>query len=130
MKPSIGVLLYTYNRTDDARINQEIIRNVWGKSELFDEIKIIHTYNGEEAWYPEQYLEDKLIRRENLGHFLGAEDLINTGMTAFQNEFPDVEYIIILAADTWCVKPNYIASIIDNMRKDDFVNILLWYLMT
>ncbi len=30
----IGVLIYTYNRTDDARINMEIIRNEWSRFEI------------------------------------------------------------------------------------------------
>ena len=40
-KLKIGVLLYTYNRVNDVRINMEIIRNVWGKIELLKEVVIL-----------------------------------------------------------------------------------------
>lgn len=29
----VGVLIYTYNRVDDAKINMELIREVWEKKE-------------------------------------------------------------------------------------------------
>ena len=43
---NIGVLIYTYNRVDDAKINMDIIRNVWEKSKYFENVKIIHSFNG------------------------------------------------------------------------------------
>ena len=44
-KPDIGVLLYTFDRVEDAYINQEILRNVWGTSGYFGSITIVHAYN-------------------------------------------------------------------------------------
>lgn len=34
MKKFLGILIYTYNRVDDAKINMEIIRNIWAKPKL------------------------------------------------------------------------------------------------
>jgi len=115
----IGVLLYTYNRTDDARINLEIIRNTWPKDELFKDVTIVHSYNGERDWWPEKYLEDELIYLENPGHFLGAELLINEGMNVFKNKYSDTDYVILLASDTWCVKPEYLSDIVRRLKDED-----------
>lgn len=41
-RPKIGVLLYTFNRIDDAKINQEIIRNLWKTTDFLSDIKIVH----------------------------------------------------------------------------------------
>ena len=118
MTTKIGVLIYTYNRIDDARINMEIIRNVWAKNEILKNITIVHTYNGDEEWYKEKYLEDDLIRLKNQGHFKGAENLIDEGMRVFKEKHPDIDYIITLASDTWLVKPDYVASLIRDMQTE------------
>lgn len=115
----IGLLLYTYNRTDDARINMEIIRNVWKKSELLKDVTIVHTFNGLKEWWPEKYLEDDLLDLENPGHFSGAEILINEGIKAFQTKYPDIDYVITLASDTWLVKPEYLEKVITSMQKEE-----------
>jgi hypothetical protein len=115
----IGVLLYTYNRTDDARINMEIIRNVWSKNELLKNVIIIHSYNGEKSWWPEKYLEDELLYLENPGHFTGAELLLNEGVKCFSEKYPDVDYVIILASDTWLIKPEYLEKIVTLMQKEE-----------
>jgi hypothetical protein len=62
---NIGVLIYTYNRTDDAKINMDIIRNVWEKSKYFEKIKIVHAFNGEKSWYAKKYLENDLVVMKN-----------------------------------------------------------------
>jgi len=115
----IGVLLYTYNRTDDARINQEIIRNVWSRCDLFKNVVIVHTFNGEKDWWPEKYLENELLYLPNPGHFVGAELLINEGIKCFTEKYPDTDYVITLAPDTWLVKPEYIENIITKLKKED-----------
>src|SRR3989338_6988898 len=92
----IGVLIYTYNRTDDARINMEIIRNTWQKSEMLKDVVIVHAFNGEKEWWPEEYLEDELLYLPNPGHYAGAALLIDEGIKTFQNKFQDVDYVIIL----------------------------------
>ncbi len=113
-KAKISVVIYTHERTDDARINLEIIRSLWSKE--FADIKIVHAYNGQESWYPAQYLEDKLIRRENRGHILGAIDLIETGVNDALASY-ESDYVIVLAADTWCIKPAYISWLIATMQE-------------
>ncbi len=115
----VGVLIYTYNRTDDARINIEIIRDVWKKSELLKDVVIVHSFNGEKDWWPEKYLEDELLYLDNPGHFEGAEVLINGGVKCFSEKYPDVDYVILLASDTWLVKPEYIEKIILDMQKEE-----------
>ncbi len=115
----IGVLLYTYNRIDDARINMEIIRNLWQKNPALSDMVIVHAFNGEKQWWPEKYLEDDLIYLENPGHFAGAEILLNTGVKHFAEIYPEIEHVVILAADTWCVKPEYIAQVIQSMRTHE-----------
>lgn len=119
MQPKIGVLIYTYNRLDDARINMEIIRNVWSRMEMFKNVTIVHAYNGDTNMWKDKYLEDELIYCENRGHFKGAETLIDTGMKVFQQKYKDVDYVITLASDTWCVKPEYLEGVIASMKKDE-----------
>lgn len=114
--PEIGVLIYTHERTDDARINMEIIRSLWQESGLFSDIKIVHAFNGQRSWYPAQYQENQLIRLKNPGHFQGAADLIDAGIARLQKSYPKIRYAVVLAADTWCVKPAYIRKIINTMR--------------
>ncbi len=114
---NIGVLMYTYNRTDDARINMEIIREVWSKNPLFKNVTLIHTFNGQKEWWPTKYLEDELLYLDNPGHFAGAELLINKGIELFQTKYPDTDYVITLASDTWCVKPDYLEHVISEMTR-------------
>jgi len=111
----IGVLIYTYNRVDDARINMEIIRNVWGKSEQFDDVKIVHAFNGRKDWYPKKYLENELVNIKNSWHFQGAADLIDAGMRKFKE---DVDHVIVLASDTWLIDPAYVARLLEKMDKE------------
>lgn len=118
---NIGVLIYTYDRVDDARINMEIIRGIWEKSEHFEDIKIVHSYNGNKEWYSERYSEDNLVIIENSWHFQGASDLIDAGIKVFQDKYEDVEYIIVLASDTWLIKPEYIENILMKMKEEDKV---------
>src|SRR3989338_8234397 len=92
--PKVGVLMYTYNRTDDAFINMEIIRNTWKESEVLKDVVIVHSFNGEKEWWPGKYLEDELLYLENPGHFAGAELLINEGVKTFQTKHLDVDYVI------------------------------------
>ncbi len=117
MKPSIGVLIYTHDRVRDAKINMEIVRSLWRRSGLFSEITIVHGYNGRKSWYPKPHLEDDLIRRPNPGHYQGAAELIDAGIARFFSKHPKVEYIVVVAADTWLVKPSYVARVIEGMRR-------------
>lgn len=116
---NIGVLIYTYNRVDDAKINMEIIRNVWKKSKHFNDVKIVHAFNGDKKWYPKKYLENELISIKNSWHFQGAADLIDIGIKTFQKKYKSVDYVIILASDTRLIKPSYIENILNKMKKDN-----------
>lgn len=116
---NIGVLIYTYNRTDDAKINMDIIRNVWEKSEHFDDVKIVHSFNGKKEWYQKKYLENDLVVTKNSWHFQGAADLIDIGIKTFWKKYKAINYIIVLASDTWLIKPAYIANILSKMKKEN-----------
>ncbi len=111
--------MYTYNRVDDARINMEIIRSIWSKIPLFKDLVLVHAYNGDKSWWPEKYLEDELLYLENSGHFTGAELLLNEGVKVFSEKYSDVDYVITLAPDTWCLKPEYLEKIIISMQKEE-----------
>jgi hypothetical protein len=113
----VGVLLYTYDRVDDARINMELIRRHWSSCDLLKDVVIVHAYNGREAWWPHPYLEDTLRRAENPGHFKGAELLINAGMETFMERYPFVTHVVILAADTWCLDPAYVSKVVRSMAE-------------
>lgn len=116
---NIGVLIYTYNRTDDAKINMEIIRNVWEKSNHFNNVKIVHSFNGEKKWYPKKYLENDLVTLKNSWHFQGASDLIDAGIKTFQQKYKNIDYVIVLASDTWLIKPDYVESLLNRMKNDE-----------
>lgn len=107
--------MYTYDRVDDARVNMEIIRNVWSKVPLLKDVVVVHAYNGNQDWWPEAYLENTLCRTDNPGHFSGAELLLNTGIQVFKEKYPDITHVVVLASDTWCVKPEYIQNVIQEM---------------
>lgn len=115
----ITFLIYTYDRIDDAKINMEIINELWEKSGLFYSIKIVHSYNGKKEWYPKKYLENVLIRRKNPGHFQGAAELIDSGMAKIHKNFGDTDYVIVLAADTWLVNIKYVHRILQKMSKNN-----------
>ena len=118
-RPRVGVLLYTYNRIDDARINLEIIRNVWQKHLFFRDVVIVHAFNGEKKWWPKKYLENNLIQLKNGGHFAGAVSLMDAGVECFAKKHPKVDYVVTLAADTWLVKPSYLEKIIKAMAAKE-----------
>jgi hypothetical protein len=116
---NVGVLIYTYNRVDDAKVNMEIIRNVWKKKKSLSDVHIIHAFNGEKQWYPKKYFENRLITIKNSWHFQGASDLIDAGMRAFEKE-KHIDYVIVLASDTWLVKPDYVERLIHRMRTGEY----------
>ena len=114
---NIAVVISTYNRVDDARINMEIIRNVWEKTNLFGKVNIVHSYNGKKEWYLEKYLEDSLIVTENKGHFHGAANLLDAGFLEIERCKWDVDYLVFLAADTWITKPDFILSLLNEIKE-------------
>lgn len=115
---NIGVLIYTYNRIDDARINMEIIRNIWRGTKPFQDVKIVHAFSGKKEWYPKKYLENELVAIKNSWHFQGAADLIDAGVKTFERKYKNIDYVIVLASDTWLVDPGYVREILLKMKKE------------
>lgn len=111
----VTFLIYTYDRIDDAHVNIELIRALY--ADMFDELKIVHAYNGEPDWY-EKSGEDVLLTTSNSGHFSGAAELIDLGMKHIQDSYT-VDYVIVLAADTWLLKPDYIAATLKEMQTKE-----------
>jgi hypothetical protein len=111
------VLVYTHDRIDDARVNLEIIRHHWSTHPMFATTRIVHATNGKQSWYPNATIEDVLVRRRNTGHFRGASELIDAGIATFQKKYPDIDELVVLAADTWLLNPAYLAKIIDAMDQ-------------
>ena len=117
-KLKISVIIYTYNRIEDAKINMEIIRNLWSKSKRL-EIKIVHCFNGQKLWYKKKYLENDLVRLKNSGHFQGAAELIDSGVKVVEKKYKDTDYVIFLASDTWLIKPAYLERILTRMKSEN-----------
>jgi GT2 family glycosyltransferase len=113
----LGHLLYTYSNVDDARIQQEISKQLY--AERFDGVQLVHTYTGKPEWGYEQYLEDELIVMENRGHFRGAADHLAAGLRYFmEHGDQDVRYVLVAAADSWILDAAYLQKIIKTMERD------------
>lgn len=112
----IGVVFYTHDHVDDARVSMELARGVWNLPG--GRPYIVHAFNGPDGIYPEPYLEDELVRRENLGHFAGASDLIDAGAAAI-SAHEDIRYAIFLASDTWLLRSGYVEEVLADMRRHD-----------
>lgn len=107
-------LIYTYDRLDDARVQQEISRALY--SEAFGGVHLVHAYNGTTSFGYNPYLEDKLIVRENKGHYRGAVDLINAGLAYCESLDPDgPQFVLVTASDTWAVDVHWLRATIDEM---------------
>lgn len=123
----LGILISTYNKTDDAKINMEIIRSLWAKLDYFSNIKIVHAYNGDPSWYPQKYLEDSLVRISNSGHYQGASELIDAGVAEFNSKNWDIDYVVSLTSDFWLIKPNFIKTVIEDLRSKDKLMATNWW---
>lgn len=109
----LGVVISTHHRTDDARVNMEIIRETWPA--VLGDVVIVHSYNGPGPWSP--YLEDHTVRVEpSRGHFTGAADLLDAGVEAMALNYPDIRFVICLASDCWLYRPARLLRIVDDMR--------------
>lgn len=113
----LGHLIYNYNHLDDVRIQQELSRRLYGK--VFGGVHLVHTYNGKPSFGYRRYLEDKLIRLPNPGHFQGACDLINAGVLYFTRlRKPTIRYLLVTAADTWIIKVSFLKKLIQQMERE------------
>lgn len=113
----IGVLFYTHNRIEDARINMEIVRYVWSSRKALRDAVIVHVFNGSPDWWETPHLEDEFVTTENPSHYAGAALAIDRGLEVFANKYPDIRYVVILASDTWCVAPHYLEATIIAMEQ-------------
>lgn len=111
----IGVVITTHDRVDDARVSQELVRNVWG---LDEQPVIVHAFNGDVSWYPETNLEDELVRIPNHGHFRGAAELIDAGCEALA-QHEGIRYAVVMAADVWLLDGDYVRYLLTNLAAQD-----------
>jgi hypothetical protein len=115
--PAVAILVSTHDRVDDARINMEIIRASW--SDAFDRIAVVHAYNGPPAGWT-QYLEDLVIEvPPSPSHFTGAADLLDAGLAAVAQEYPDIRHVVCLASDSWLYRPERLRAVVDDMRQGE-----------
>lgn len=111
----LGHLVYNHNHLDDARIQQEISKNLYAQK--LDKTYVVHAYNGEPAFGYKKYLEDKLIKIKNREHFQGAADLINAGLKFFtEHKIPGLKYVLVTAADTWALNTQFLAKCLQEMK--------------
>lgn len=116
----LGHLIYSYNHLDDARIQQEISKKLY--SPTFGGVHLVHAHNGKRSFGYKPYLEDKLIRLKNRGHFQGACDLINAGMVYLHTKGPKkIKYALVTAADTWCLNVKFLKGLITEMERNNQV---------
>jgi hypothetical protein len=114
----LGHLIYTYDRLDDARISQEISKSRYGKK--LDGVHLVHAYNGKPSFGYTKYLEDKLLKIKNRGHFKGAADLINAGLSYFDTlGVKKVRYVLVTASDTWVLNVGFLVKIIKTMNREN-----------
>ena len=116
----IGHLIYNYEHFDDLKIQQEISKSLYVP--LFNGVHLVHAYNGKREFKYKPYLEDKLITIKNRGHFKGAIDLINEGLTYFsKNKIPGLKYVLVTAADTWLLNTAFLEKVIQEMQDNEQV---------
>jgi hypothetical protein len=114
--PDVAVLISTHDRHHDARINMEIVREVW--SRCLDPVVLVQAHNGPRRWC--RHLEDRtVVVSPGPSHYTGAAQLIDAGSAVIAEEYPDVRYVVYLASDTWLYRPEGLAEILDDMRAGD-----------
>ena len=116
----LAVLLITYDRIEDVKISMKLIRKLWSQEKDLQDIDIYHAYNGEFKNYPKKYLENKLIRRPNPGHYQGAADLINAGIKEILNSQKNYDYVFIMSGDVWLIKPKNLTQILKTMSIKNY----------
>jgi hypothetical protein len=113
----LGHIIYNHEHLDDCRIQQEISKTLYEKA--FDGVLLVHAYNGKPDFKYKRYLEDKFIKIKNRGHFQGASDLINEGLSYFNRKrFPGLKYVLVTAADTWILNVPFLKKIVKEMELE------------
>lgn len=116
----IASVIITYNRILDAKIQMDLIKNLWSKEKELNDIDIYHSFNGPRSLYPKKYIENHLIRCTNPGFYEGATLLINTAVSNIFKQKANYDFIIVTSADVWLTKPTYILSLLKKMQKERF----------
>lgn len=98
----------------------KLIRDFWSLEEELQNIDIYHAYNGESKKYPKKFLEDKLIRRPNPGHYAGAADLINNGIKEILESNSNYDYVFVMSSDVWLIKPKVLVKILETMSSKNY----------
>lgn len=114
-KSKIASIIITHNRIEEAKAQMDIIRELW--QPLFQSVDIYHEFNGEKNWYPKKYKEDFLSRHKEMGHFFGANHLLNQGFKHVLESGKKYDYIIATSADVWFFDPKKLKNIILTCRK-------------
>jgi len=117
----IALIINTFNRLEDARIQMKLVRDFWPQEKLLRAVTIYHLYNGKKSWYPQKYLEDFLIRTRNPGHYQGAALLIDLGIKVALEAKVKFDYLMVTSADVWLIKPAVLAQLLRQMTAERFL---------
>ena len=116
--PTVAAIVMTHDRLDDARANIEIIRSCWTAPGAFCNVVVAHAYNGAADVDPVGREADLTVRApSDRGHFVGAADLIDAGLSAVARRHPALTYAVCLASDTWVYRPDSLAKIVAEMAE-------------
>lgn len=115
LSESLGVLIRTHHRIEDARVNMDVIRSTWGD---LAPLVIVHVYNGLDEWYESEYLEDYLVRLPNRAtHYAGAAHALDAGLRKFLEIRESVTYVVALDADSWVTGSHFVGRLVQEMRE-------------
>lgn len=123
MMIKLWVVIGTCSKIKEAKLQMELIRKI--RTPLFEDIKIVHTYNGPEDYIQE--LEDELIIIDNPGHYIWAANLMDVWIEAIMKY--DVDYIVVSSADCWRILPEKIKHICNEMKAQNkhIATCVRWY---
>ncbi|MDO8497809.1 MAG: hypothetical protein Q7S61_04670 [bacterium] len=117
----IAVLQISHDHIQHTKIGMKLMTQLWKTEPLLQNIDIFHAYNGLHDLYPTPYLEKKIIRRENLGHYDGAADLMDAGVAEILSSSKKYDYILVMSGDVWLIKPDVIAHILQIMESKKYL---------
>jgi hypothetical protein len=115
----LALLIITYNRVEDAKIQMELVRKLWQEKSGLKDITIFHCFNGKRKWYAKKYLEDVLIHCKNPGHYDGAGLMYDTGIKRILKYKKKFNYIIAGSSDRWLIKPKIVEKTLFNMKNSN-----------
>lgn len=116
----VAVVLLTYNRVEEAKVNMRLIRLLWSSCLGFGRVDIYHMYNGKRGWYPRESEEDVCIRCENPGHFGGVVLMANRGIREVLKSSVEYDYVMMMSADVWLYKPDKLVELMRQMDEGDY----------